>query len=165
MAQRLRIRAGDVEREITVDEGDVRFDDGAHGRVTVLAPGEYRVEQDGATMVVLVADGASGRWVFADGETWRMETVEGPARRTRAGVVHHDVVVAPMPATVLKVLVAPGDAVAHGDTLLLLEAMKMELPLRAPHGGVITAVNCAEGDLVQPETPLVEIEEVEKVSR
>jgi 3-methylcrotonyl-CoA carboxylase alpha subunit len=63
-----------------------------------------------------------------------------------------------MPATVVKVLVAPGQAVRHGDTLVVLEAMKMELPIRAPGDATVKAVNCREGELVQPDRALVELE-------
>jgi 3-methylcrotonyl-CoA carboxylase alpha subunit len=63
-----------------------------------------------------------------------------------------------MPATVVRLPVAVGDAVTKGQTVLVLEAMKMELPLRAAHDGAITAINCAQGDLVQPGVILVEIE-------
>lgn len=61
----------------------------------------------------------------------------------------------PMPATVTRVLVARGDAVQAGDILLLLEAMKMEVPLRAPHDGRVDEVRCRVGDLVPPGVPLV----------
>ena len=53
--------------------------------------------------------------------------------------------------------VTPGDRVARGDTLIVLEAMKMELPLKAPVDGVIAAIACQVGDLVQPGIPLVEL--------
>jgi biotin carboxyl carrier protein len=65
---------------------------------------------------------------------------------------------APMPATVVKILVAPGQTVRHGDTLVVLEAMKMELPIRAPGDGTVKSVNCREGELVQPDRPLIELE-------
>jgi biotin carboxyl carrier protein len=63
-----------------------------------------------------------------------------------------------MPATVIGVEVAPGDAVREGTTLVLLEAMKMELPIRAPSDGIVRAVHCRPGSLVTPDDPLVEIE-------
>ena len=65
---------------------------------------------------------------------------------------------APMPATVAKLLVAPGQSVAEGETVLVLEAMKMELPVRAPRAGVVKAVHCAQGELVQPGVALVDLE-------
>jgi len=55
------------------------------------------------------------------------------------------------------VLVAPGSQVKKGDTVIVLEAMKMELPVRASREGIVTAVHCREGELVQPDTVLVEI--------
>jgi biotin carboxyl carrier protein len=61
-----------------------------------------------------------------------------------------------MPATVTRIAVKVGDAVAKGDLLIALEAMKMELPIRAPRDFVISAIHCAEGDLVQPGTVLLE---------
>ena len=65
---------------------------------------------------------------------------------------------APMPATVVSLRARPGDSVDEGDTLMVLEAMKMELPIRAPRAGIVKAVHCAEGELVQPGINLVEIE-------
>ena len=63
----------------------------------------------------------------------------------------------PMSATVVRIAVAPGDRVHQGDLLVSLEAMKMELPIRAPRDGIITAVLCREGDLVQPGQVLVDM--------
>ncbi|MGH2726293.1 MAG: biotin/lipoyl-binding carrier protein [Actinomycetota bacterium] len=56
---------------------------------------------------------------------------------------------AEMVANVWKVLVAPGVAVAEGDTLVILESMKMEIPVVSPQGGTVTAVNVVEGGVVQ----------------
>ena len=64
---------------------------------------------------------------------------------------------APMPATVLSIVAREGSQVAAGDVVLVLEAMKMELPIRAPHAGTVKAVRCSEGELVQPGVPLAEI--------
>ena len=61
-----------------------------------------------------------------------------------------------MPATVITVRVKPGDAVKKGDIVVVLEAMKMELPLRALGDGVVSAVRCREGELVPADAPLVE---------
>jgi 3-methylcrotonyl-CoA carboxylase alpha subunit len=65
-------------------------------------------------------------------------------------------VTAPMPATVLRINVKPGDAVKKGDVLVLLEAMKMELPVRATDAGVIGAIRCREGELVDADAVLLE---------
>jgi 3-methylcrotonyl-CoA carboxylase alpha subunit len=62
-----------------------------------------------------------------------------------------------MPARVVKVLVTVGQAVRRGDIVMKLEAMKMELPLRAPRDGTIRAIACREGELVQPGVSVLEM--------
>ena len=56
---------------------------------------------------------------------------------------------AEMVANVWKVLVAPGAAVSSGDTLVILESMKMEIPVEAPVDGTVSSVNVQEGGVVQ----------------
>jgi len=80
-----------------------------------------------------------------------------PARRKRASSDGHYILTAPMPATVIKIPVKPGDTVQKGDLVVLLEAMKMELPLRAASDGVVAEVRCEEGELVQADAALVEL--------
>jgi len=63
-----------------------------------------------------------------------------------------------MPATVIRIAVKPGQTVQAGEVLISLEAMKMELPIRAPRDGIVRAVNCREGELVQPDQSLLDFE-------
>ena len=95
------------------------------------------------------------RWVFLDGDVYVFD-VQRVGRRRAAS--HHSSLMAPMPATVIRINVAAGASVAKGDTLLVLEAMKMELPVRAPSAGTVSAVACREGELVQPGVPLIELD-------
>jgi acetyl/propionyl-CoA carboxylase alpha subunit len=66
---------------------------------------------------------------------------------------------APMPGTVIRVLVEPGQRVEQREPLLVLEAMKMETPLVSPYEAVVKAVHVAEGDQVTGGAVLVELEE------
>ena len=68
---------------------------------------------------------------------------------------------APMPGLVLDVLVEEGDEVTTDEGLLVLEAMKMENELKAPSGGVVTAIHAAGGDAVDKGALLIEIEAME----
>jgi acetyl/propionyl-CoA carboxylase alpha subunit len=68
-------------------------------------------------------------------------------------------VVAPMPGTVIRVLVEPGAAVAARQPLVVLEAMKMETPLVSPYEATVRAVHVGEGDRVAGGAVLVELEE------
>lgn len=65
---------------------------------------------------------------------------------------------AEMVANVMRVLVAEGDRVAEGDTLVLLESMKMEIPVLAEAGGVVSKLNLIEGDVVQEDDLILVIE-------
>jgi biotin carboxyl carrier protein len=64
-------------------------------------------------------------------------------------------ILAEMVASVMTIEVAPGDTVAAGDTVVLLESMKMEIPVIAERGGTVTAVKVSPGDVVQEGDPLV----------
>ena len=59
-----------------------------------------------------------------------------------------ETIAAPMPGNILDVRVKPGDSVKAGDTLVVLEAMKMENEISAPQDGTIASVNVAKGDTV-----------------
>lgn len=126
--------------------------------VTQIGAGAYRVDDEGKQTVVYVAGGAGDRWVFCDGEIYR-ERSGGDEEQHRSGPVEggHYELSAPMPATVVKILATAGQTVKQGETIVVLEAMKMELPIRAPADAVVQAVHCREGELVQPERTLVEL--------
>jgi biotin carboxyl carrier protein len=124
--------------------------------VTRVGDGMYRVTDGGRSDLVFVAGTANDRWAFVNGATFRSREEQRVTRRSnRTDVVQS--LTAPMPATVLKVLVHPGASVRKGDTVLILEAMKMELPIRAPADATVSAVCCREGDLVPADAMLVEL--------
>ncbi len=140
MAAPITLRSGDREFVVEVTPAGTTVDG------TLVTP---------AARAIAVADG-DRRLVFLDGEVFELE-VQRRGRRGTGG--HHSSLTAPMPATVIRVNVAPGAAVKKGDTLIVLEAMKMELPIRAPADGTVASVRCKEGQLVQPGVPLVELED------
>jgi biotin carboxyl carrier protein len=142
------------------------------------SPGELLLEREGRRRRLFVAVDDGVRWVFFEGRTYVVEDVPEDtgskgskgstgstgskgsmgSRGSRGSKVHAaSALAAPMPATVLRIQTAPGSVVKKGDTLLVLEAMKMELPLRAPQDGIVSAVHCSEGQLVQPGVTLVDI--------
>ena len=65
---------------------------------------------------------------------------------------------APMPGTILNILVKPGQKVAKGDTLLILEAMKMENEIVSPRDAVVAGVSVNKGESVDSGTPLVSLQ-------
>jgi biotin carboxyl carrier protein len=126
--------------------------------VTRLSDGIYKVERNGRITVVYVTGAADEWWAFANGRIYRAAAPTATApHRMRSSSAAPTQVTAPMPATVVKVAVAEGDRVRRGDTLVVLDAMKMEMPLRADVDSVVKAVRCRAGELVQADAVLVEL--------
>ena len=124
--------------------------------VRPLGNGRYLVEHESRTQLAYAI--ASGRetWVFLDGHAYLLRADD--AARTGASVTSDaDALSAPMPATVVRIEVSPEQAVTRDTLLVMLEAMKMELPIRAPRDGRVTAIHCRVGEIVQPGVPLLEI--------
>jgi len=65
---------------------------------------------------------------------------------------------APMGGKVIDVLVKPGDTVEEGEEVVIIEAMKMEMPIVSDDAGTVKAVNCKEGDAVEADAVLVVLE-------
>lgn len=137
--------------------GEVLIDDAAFA-VTAAGPGVYVVDDGMQRWHVAVAESGETRWVSVNGQVAIVEVDTGSGRGSRKKTAAGGAMMAPMPATVVKVLVAAGQSVAEGETVLVLEAMKMELPIRAPRDGIVLAVRCTQGELVQPGVVLVELE-------
>jgi biotin carboxyl carrier protein len=125
--------------------------------VKPLGDGRYLVSDSSRQSIAWAAGAPESTWVFLDGRVSIVNTAE--TGRT-AGRAHADdlALAAPMPATVAAINVAPGQQVSAGDVMIVLEAMKMELPVRAPRDGRVTRIACERGELVQPGIPLVELE-------
>jgi 3-methylcrotonyl-CoA carboxylase alpha subunit len=145
-----------AEHELRIGDKTVVVND-ADFVVEALGEGRYIVHDHARRWRVVVAGPPDDRWVFVAGRSERVELVAPGRSRARSRARAHDMT-APMPATVTSVLVEPGAAVEKGETVLMLEAMKMELPIRAARSGVVRAVLCRPGELVQPGTALVELE-------
>jgi 3-methylcrotonyl-CoA carboxylase alpha subunit len=116
---------------------------------------EAEIRVDGKSHIIpFVVDGTRISFAF-DGEIYIADVA---ARGTRGRVRHREQSMsAPMPGMILKILVRAGDVVTKGAPLIVLEAMKMEHQITAPHDGTISAVNCKEGELVQPGLELIEM--------
>jgi len=123
--------------------------------VVALGAGRYHLIDNGRARIAYAA-AASDTWVFLDGRVF-VVPAGGTAVRRAAGD-EEAALTAPMPATVVTIHVSPGQEVARDGLLITLEAMKMELPIKAPRAGRVTAVSCRPGELVQPGVRLMEID-------
>ena len=124
-------------------------------KVTPLGAGRYEVTTESGRSVAFGVRVGGKTWVFFNGHVYVIGDTDahrGLGRRDEESLA------APMPATVVAINVAPGQTVNTGDVLVVLEAMKMELAVTAPHDGRVTALQCRVGELVQPGIPLIELE-------
>ena len=124
--------------------------------VTPLGNGRYRISDGTRQSIAYAAGPADARWVFLNGRVYVINTTR--AETSRRGQDDDLALASPMPAKVAAVKVSPGQQVTRGDVLVMLEAMKMELPIRAPRDGRVKTIACKPGELVQPGVPLLEIE-------
>lgn len=92
------------------------------------------------------------RQLWANGRTIRYERLE---KRGGGPAAVQGSLSATIPAVVSAVLVQVGDVVQAGEKLILLESMKMIIPIAAPHAGTVQEIRCAIGDSVQPAVPLI----------
>jgi len=112
---------------------------------------------DGAACRARVLREGDALFVILDGETHELRHRD-PRAPSGAAEGAGGRVIAPMPGRVLQVLVAPGDHVARGAVLLVMEAMKVQMRITAPAEGIVTAIRCAVGELVEDGAELVTIE-------
>ncbi len=95
-------------------------------------------------------------WAHVAGETICLMR-RSPLPMPDAARASNDALTAPMPGQVIGVLVAEGQSVAAGDPLMILEAMKMEHTIRAPHAGVVAAIHYQPGDQVRAAAVLLDV--------
>ncbi len=152
------VRLGDTAHRVTVTAGgEARVDGGAPWLLSAEGENGVTVCAGDKTQRVVVSAAGDRRHVFVGGEVYDLTVGAEAAGRPRAGRAGPDHLEAPMPAKVTAVLVEAGQQVRKGDVLLKLEAMKMEMAVRAPRDGTVTSVACRVGELVQPGVGLLEL--------
>lgn len=100
----------------------------------------------------------STKWLSSGGCTYRLGRPVDKRRARGSANAEGDTVRSPMPAQVRAIQVSEGDTVEAGQTLLLLEAMKMEIKLAAPRSARIGRLLTRQGDTVERDQVLVELD-------
>ncbi len=113
----------------------------------------------GKIITAYVARDGESRWVSIAGRAYQLERVSPDSRERRAAShAGADTLIAAMPGQVRAVFVSAGEQVARGRTIILLEAMKMEMRISAPQDGTVLNVPVSEGDVVERGQLLIELE-------
>ena len=127
---------------------------------TVQLQGEtLLVESDGVRQQQLAIRRGDSLYLHYAGELRSIHRVD-PIAEVEASHQQHGGLTALMNGSIVRVLVEAGQQVEAGTALVVLEAMKMEHSIRAPHAGTVKALYCSEGEMVSEGTVLVELEEI-----
>ncbi|GAB2893857.1 acetyl/propionyl/methylcrotonyl-CoA carboxylase subunit alpha [Streptomyces mayteni] len=142
--------------EVAVRPGQARLGEAAPvpARLVALTPDTVRLELAGVVHAFHHVAVPGGHWLGRDGDAWHVtehDPIAGAGPRAAAGA---DALAAPMPGTVTVVKVGVGDRVAAGQSLLVVEAMKMEHVIAAPHDGTVTELTVTPGATVAMDQPL-----------
>jgi len=119
--------------------------------------GQLELLIDNQRVTAYVSVDGIKRWVTINGQTFVLIKSSG-AKRKSSGQDHASELAAPMPGLVRSVNVIEGESVAKGQTLMVLEAMKMEIRIQAKGAGVVKKLFVKQGQTVEREQVLIEIE-------
>jgi len=134
-------------------------DDAVDAEVLWAVDGRLELLVDGRRVVAYVSSDKAQRWVTINGQTYVFTKTSG-SRKNRPGHAHtKGELTAPMPGQVRAVNVSEGATVSKGQTLLLLEAMKMEIRIQATQDGVVRKLFVQQGQTVERDQILMEIAE------
>ena len=118
--------------------------------------GQLTLLIDSERVTAYVSSDNAKRWITINGQTF-MLTKQSGSRRSGGKQDHSGELTAPMPGQVRAVNVNEGVAVTKGQTLMILEAMKMEIRIQAPSDGKVGKLFVKQGDTVEREQMLIEI--------
>ena len=112
---------------------------------------------DGEHVTAYISSDNAKRWVTINGRTYLLSKQTGS--RKSGGAHHHAAgeLTAPMPGQVRAINVSEGDEVTKGQTLIVLEAMKMEMKIQAPSDGTVNKLFVKQGETVEREQMLIEV--------
>ena len=160
---RYSVSLGDQRFEVTV-EGD-RVTVEGRGYQAELRPSEdylRTLSLDGRTWTVPLEAGLPGTWIVtSQGDRYEVEVLDERSAQLRALVRTATAqsgpqsLKAPMPGLVVKVLATPGEKVVQGESLIVLEAMKMQNELKAAATAIVDAVKVAPGRAVEKGEVLI----------
>jgi acetyl-CoA carboxylase biotin carboxylase subunit len=122
------------------------------------APGTLRLELDGHEVPVQVVRDGDTVWAHAAGATRKLTIVPATHHVDPTQLRGHTAFTSPMPGAVIAVEVGAGATVTAGTTMMVVEAMKMEHPIKAPVDGTVSAIHVKVGDAVDAESPLLEFD-------
>lgn len=146
----VRVRAGEADDKALLE-----------GILTLIAQGEGWLNRNGRVIPFYMTRREGMLQIWLDGRTYEFTAARPGDRRSREGKAAGPAerwIKSPMPGTILKIPVQPGDVVTTDQPLLIMESMKMEMTISASHPAMVRQVLCAEGTRVEMGTTLIELD-------
>ena len=155
--ERYRVNLQDMEGGVSATATSTDGGELARGSVSVRPegkPGRATVEAGGIARAAHIARSGDSWWIHIDG---RAHEVRFHEQGSKGQGPDGGSLTAPMPGTVLEMMVEQGQRVREGQALMVLEAMKMEHRISAPRAGEVTKLHYGEGDRVEMGSVLLEM--------
>ena len=149
----VRVEPANGEYHVSIGERSHRV------QVVKAVNGELTLLIDGQPFHALTVQAQGQQWVAVADQIFTLTKVEKSARHVHGHT--NDNLTASMPGQIMKVMVHEGETVAQGQPLIVLEAMKMEVRLNAPHAGTVIKVLCSVGQIVERGQSLLELVKAE----
>jgi 3-methylcrotonyl-CoA carboxylase alpha subunit len=126
---------------------------------TELKPGYLKLSLGDKTIKVIISEGHQERYVFLDGHVYHIKRVLHTTKRHDT----RDEIRSPISGKVVKIHIRENTPVQKGDTLMIIEAMKMEYRITAPYTGIITKIYFKENDQIDMGVIPLEIKKQKKI--
>ncbi len=159
---RYRYQSGEQVYDIVLEKQGDHYQASINGEpyefeLLDIQPGEVNLMANGCPTSLFWASNGEQKWVSLDGCTYLLEKPATQRARRSGEHAAEDMLRAPMPAQVRAVQVSEGDKVEKGQTILILEAMKMEIRVQAARAGQVARLLVTEGQQVERNQILAEI--------
>lgn len=140
-----------IMKEGDVEEREVKV------TAKVLGSGQFQFALENIIYKCSVAKDGSVRFIHLDGEDYELTRIIGTDQEFEEAIEEGSLT-SPMPGRIVKILVEIGDFVDKGQDLIVIEAMKMENRILAPYTGIVKEIFFVEGDQIEANVALVELE-------
>lgn len=156
-----RVQIEDRTYEVSIQDDilEVNGDQFPFDMESLDGKGLHVIRQHNRSIEAHVEPTQSGSYeIQIDGKTLNAEVALGFQSSNRTHLHKNGILLSPMAGLIIDVLVKAGDAVKKGDTLIIQEAMKMQMKLRSPEEGIVTAISTAPGSQVEKGSLLITIQ-------
>ena len=146
----------------------IRVDDGARTinvDYSIISENEIHLDLEGAGFNAFISGKSGEKSIVVNGTSYLIQDADMAEQTRKSRKGHGELlqeITPPMPSVVERIMVAVGDTVKKGDSVVVVAAMKMETTLTAPFDGQVTKINVSVGDKVMPGLILVNIEKVQE---